>query len=84
MQRVRFRRQVPIGPYVADFACLPLRIVIELDGGQHGEALDYDTTRTSYLERQGFRVLRFWNRQVFTERPVVMDAIWAAVEASKR
>jgi very-short-patch-repair endonuclease len=84
VQGVRFRRQVPIGPYVADFACLPLKLVIELDGGQHSDALDYDAQRTSYLEKHGFRVLRFWNNQVFTERPVVLDAIWYAVEERQR
>ncbi len=57
----RFRRQVPIGPYVADFACLKSRLVIELDGSQHLERTTYDDERTKFLETQNFRVLRFWN-----------------------
>ena len=79
MQGVRFRRQVPIGPYVADFACLRPRIIIELDGGQHGDAIAYDAARTAYLAESGFRVLRFWNNEVFTDRQAVLDTIWAAV-----
>lgn len=61
-----FRRQVPIGPYVADFVCHECRLVIELDGGQHGvagEAL-HDRQRTAWLAGRGFRILRFWNDEV--------------------
>ncbi len=57
----RFRRQVPIGPYVADFACLKSRLVIELDGSQYLQRTTYDDERTKFLETQNFRVLRFWN-----------------------
>jgi len=60
----RFRRQVPMGPYVVDFACLKARLVIEVDGGQHAEALERDDRRTAWLEARGFRVLRFWNTDV--------------------
>ena len=59
----RFRRQVPIGPYIADFACLEVRLVIELDGGQHDRSLS-DARRDAFLRRQHFRVLRFWNNEV--------------------
>ncbi len=77
-----FRRQVPLGPYFADFACLKHRLVIELDGGQHTtlEAQRRDAQRTAFLEAQGFRVLRFWNDQVFSEIDGVIDTIHAAVE----
>ena len=76
-----FRRQVPLGPYFADFCCLALKIVVELDGDQHGQAsgLAYDEVRTRFLASQGFTVLRFWNHQVFREMDGVLDTIAAAV-----
>ena len=62
----KFRRQVPIGDYIVDFLCLEKRIVIELDGGQHNEPehIRYDNERTAYLERRGYKVIRFWNNEV--------------------
>ena len=62
---LKFRRQVPIGPYIIDFACLSERLVIELDGGQHDANAEEDARRTAWLEAQGYRVLRFWNNEVF-------------------
>jgi very-short-patch-repair endonuclease len=78
----RFRRQVPLGEYIADFACLEARLVIEVDGGQHVEQQTYDTARTAWLESQGFRVLRFWNHEVFTELNNVLETIWLALNPS--
>jgi very-short-patch-repair endonuclease len=75
----RFRRQVPIGPYIADFACLKNRLVIELDGSQHVERATYDEARTEFLRSQRFRVLRFWNGQLFSEREAVIETIFWAV-----
>src|ERR1700684_4274400 len=77
-----FRRQVPLGPYFADFACLKHRLVIELDGDQHTtpDAQRHDAERTAFLEAQGFRVLRFWNDQVFSGIDGVIDTIYAAIE----
>jgi very-short-patch-repair endonuclease len=60
----KFRRQQPIDRYIVDFICFTPRLVIEVDGGQHGINLDYDERRTRHLEKQGFRVLRFWNNEV--------------------
>ena len=60
----RFRRQAPIGPYIADFACFDPRLVIEIDGGQHAEQRGYDSRRDDWLKSQGFTVLRFWNNDV--------------------
>jgi very-short-patch-repair endonuclease len=60
----RFRRQVPIGPFVVDFCCLARRLIVEVDGGQHSSDAAKDARRTEWLERQGFRVLRFWNNDV--------------------
>ena len=75
-----FRRQVPIGPYVADFACLKERLIIEVDGSQHGEDVDSrrDEVRTRWLNSEGYRVLRFWNNDVMSKTEAVMEAIHAA------
>lgn len=76
-----FRRQVALGPYVADFVCLNAKLVIEVDGDQHGYdgALRYDAQRSTWLEVHGFRVIRFTNRQVMTEAEMVVDTIFAAL-----
>jgi len=76
-----FRRQVPIGPYIADIACHQIGLVIELDGSQHAsdEGLVRDAARTVYLEDQGYKVMRFWNAEVLTELESVLDTIFAAV-----
>jgi very-short-patch-repair endonuclease len=60
----RFRRQAPIGPYVVDFVCFARRLTIEVDGGQHDSRVIEDDTRAAWLDRQDFRVLRFWNNEV--------------------
>jgi very-short-patch-repair endonuclease len=60
----RFRRQHPIGPYIADFACIEKLLVIELDGEQHQDQAAYDERRTAYVESLGWKVLRFWNNDV--------------------
>ena len=72
-----FRRQVPIGPYVADFACLKQRLIIEVDGSQHGsdEGLHRDEARTRWLNSEGYRVMRFWNNDVMNKTEAVMEAI---------
>lgn len=61
---VHFNRQFPIGPYICDFVSRELRLVIELDGGQHAAARDYDARRTAFLEAQGYTVIQFWNSDV--------------------
>ncbi|MVZ98266.1 endonuclease domain-containing protein [Sphingorhabdus sp. IMCC26285] len=74
----KFRRQVVIGPYIADFACRsPNMIVVELDGDTHGAQLEYDAKRTRYLEGMGYRVLRFSNRDVLRDRENVLATICA-------
>ncbi len=60
----RFRRQVPIGRYIADFASHTAKIVIELDGNQHAEQADYDRARDAFLAAEGYLVVRFWNHDV--------------------
>jgi very-short-patch-repair endonuclease len=61
---LRFRRQYRIGSYVVDLICLPARLVVEVDGGQHDVRRAEDDARTAWLESQGFRVIRFWNNEV--------------------
>jgi len=76
-----FRRQVPMGRYVVDFACLKQRLVVEIDGDQHGrdDHRATDRARDAYLASLGFRVLRFSNQDVDRERRVAMDSIYAAL-----
>jgi very-short-patch-repair endonuclease len=73
----KFRRQHPVGRYILDFYCDEKKLGIELDGGQHAEAVDYDARRDAWLNMQGIRVLRFWNNQVLTETEAVMEAIYS-------
>ena len=70
----KFRRQVPIGSYIVDFACLPRKLLIEVDGGQHLES-QADTERDRWLRSRGFRVLRFWNNEVFQNLQGVLETI---------
>lgn len=81
-----FRRQVPIGDYVIDFACLAERLLIEVDGGQHAAQAQQDARRTAWLEARGFRVMRFWNNEVLGNTEGVLEVIVAAVkeQAAKR
>jgi very-short-patch-repair endonuclease len=76
-----FRRQHPIGAYVADFWCADARLVIEVDGGQHGRYanLRRDAERTEILERQGIKVIRFWNNDVLQNLSGVWDTIAAEI-----
>ncbi|QYE33857.1 MULTISPECIES: endonuclease domain-containing protein [Sphingosinicellaceae] len=76
----KFRRQHSIGPYIADFACIAARLVIELDGSQHASAVAYDEQRTALLTAEGWHVVRFWNAEVFTK----LDHVLATVEHELR
>ena len=77
---VKFRRQHPIGPYVADFCCLEHSLIIEIDGGQHAEQMQSDQSRTAVLKLQGFRVLRFWNNEVLANIEAVLEQIYQALK----
>jgi len=79
LAHLKFRRQHPIGPYVADFACFMAKLIIEIDGGQHAGRAAYDEMRRVELERQGWRVLRFWNPDVMTNPEGVAETILAAL-----
>ena len=77
-----FRRQAAIGPYVADFAWLSARIVVELDGGQHAEEqAAHDRVRDAWLRERGFRVLRFWNSDLIESLDGVVEAIFHEIRA---
>jgi very-short-patch-repair endonuclease len=78
----KFRRQYPLPPYVLDFYCAELALVVELDGGQHfgDEALRRDAERSRYLGRYGVRVLRFSNREVLAQMPEVLAEILRQAE----
>ena len=80
-----FRRQVPIGPYVADFACMAARLVIELDGSQHNTDANRkrDESRTRWLESEGYRVIRFWNNDLTSNMDGVLETVYAALHGSR-
>ena len=79
----KFRRQVPIDRYFADFACLEAKLVVELDGGQHADRLEYDAARTAVLEHCGFLVLRFWNHHVLADIDGVLHEISTALRSAR-
>jgi len=71
----RFRRQHPIGSYIADFCCTEARLVIELDGGQHALRKQEDQKRTEYIESQGYRVIRFWDNEALANTEGILVRI---------
>jgi very-short-patch-repair endonuclease len=80
IEGLRFRRQAPIGPYIVDFFCPQHRLIVELDGGQHGadEAARRDRRRDDWLMEQGYRVLRVWNSDIMDDIDGVCGAILMA------
>ena len=76
---MKFRRQYPIPPYIADFCCIGRKLVVELDGSQHSP--EKDAVRTASLQAQGFHVLRFWDNDVLLRTDSVLEAIWNATHA---
>jgi len=78
---LKFRRQQPSGPYVADFVCFEARLIVEVDGGQHVEGTEAESRRTRWLEAQGFHLLRFWNNDVLGNPDGVAEAIERAVNS---
>ena len=77
---LKFRRQHPFGDYILDFVCLENKLVIEVDGGQHGQGTRYDESRTQDLRVAGFCVLRFWNNEILEEIESVKEKIWLVVQ----
>ncbi len=82
LAELKFRRQEPVGPFVTDFCCVERRLIVELDGDQHGhdQARRRDELRTALLEREGFRVIRFWNHEVMQDLDSICETILAAAD----
>ena len=80
-----FRRQTPIGPYIVDFFCPAKRLVIELDGGHHNEedTAARDLERQRWLEREGYRVIRFWNSEITADLTAVLERIYVELYGSR-
>lgn len=76
----KFRRQATIGPFIVDFLCIERLLIVELDGGQHGD--EADAARTRFLEARGYRVIRFWNNDVADNWQGVLETVSAALIAA--
>jgi very-short-patch-repair endonuclease len=83
-QGAKFSRQMPLGPYFADFICRDLKLVIELDGMSHETSADYDQARDAWMAAQGYRVLRFLNADVLGNLEGVAIGIRAAVLSARQ
>jgi very-short-patch-repair endonuclease len=81
----KFRRQVPVGPFVADFACVELKLIVEVDGATHAEdhEISYDAQRTRFLEAQGWRVLRVLNTDIYEGLDGVLELLRLELEELK-
>src|SRR5207249_7928861 len=75
MQGYKFRRQAPIGRYIADFVCHEARLIVEIDGGQHDCLLPREAERSGFLQNEGYRILRFWNNEVLANLDGVHETI---------
>lgn len=75
----KFRRQVPVAGYVADFVCMEAMVVIDLDGGQRLDQSGYDAQRNERIKAHGYAVLRFWNSEEFQQVDAVMERILAVL-----
>ena len=73
---IKFKRQVPIGKYIVDFLCAEKKLIIELDGSQHIENIEYDDIRTMYLSNNGYTVIRFFNNDVLKNTETVLNEIY--------
>jgi very-short-patch-repair endonuclease len=75
----KFVRQMPIGPFFADFVCRDGRLVIEIDGSQHADS-EHDARRDEFMRRQGYSILRFWNTDVLKRRNAVCETILSVLD----
>lgn len=80
LNNLKFRRQQIIGNYIADFVCFETKLIIEIDGGQHTEETDKD--RTEFLEKEGYKILRFWNNDVLNNIDGVLETILSELTIS--
>lgn len=85
VEGTHFRRQAPIRPYIVDFFCPAKRPIVELDGGHHNEdaTAQHDIERQSWLEQEGYRVIRFWNSDVANELGAVMERIYVELYGAR-
>jgi very-short-patch-repair endonuclease len=74
LERAKFRRQQPIGPFIVDFVCQERRLIVEADGSQHADSASHER-RTAFLESKGYRVLRFWNDEILSNLDGVAEAV---------
>ena len=72
---LKFRCQVPIGPYIVDFLCHSLTIVIELDGSQHMNNMTYDDRQTQFIASKGFEIIRYWNNELLSQTSTVLESL---------
>ena len=79
LNRVKFRRQHPIGRYIVDFCCAECGLVVEVDGGHHAGQVEADLRRTKFFEDRGYRILRFWDNEVLTDLEAVLQQIVATM-----
>ena len=79
LEKLKFKRQVPIGNYIVDFVCMEENLVVEVDGAQHSDS-DYDKRRDDELSKRGFIILRFWNDEVRNDLVMVCDTILATTK----
>jgi very-short-patch-repair endonuclease len=79
----KFRRQHVVGPFIVDFVCLERSLVVEADGGQHGENREKDEQRSKFLTGRGLRVLRFWNHEILDNTQSVLSVILRELNAAK-
>lgn len=86
MAGVKFKRQIPIGRYIADFISYESKVIIEIDGGQHNEDSQKarDDERTKWFEMKGYTVLRFWNNEVLTNLDGVLEIIHLTLTLSSK
>jgi very-short-patch-repair endonuclease len=85
VQGTHFRRQAPVGPYVVDFFCPAKRLVVEVDGGHHGDddTARLDRERQLWLEKEGYRVVRFWNSDIAGDLTAVIERIYVELYGSR-
>ena len=84
LENYKFRRQVPVGPYVADFLCKEAKLIVEIDGSQHLAQVEYDQYRDAFLRASGYEVVRFWNNEVLTNVNGVLESLTLALSQRAR
>ena len=81
--RVKFRRQVPVGPHIVDFLSLEVKLIIEIDGSQHGKSSvrEQDRARDQFLTSEGYQVIRYWGHDIVNNLEACLDHLGTAIEA---